>query len=80
MLGLSGLGTCIFITIMLLVLSRRSIMFINTVLSAIGGLSLNIVKHKLPQLIAMVIFITMCTTTISLAFSAIADLVPTHMR
>ncbi|KAM8710481.1 hypothetical protein ACLKA7_017149 [Drosophila subpalustris] len=79
-LGISALGTCIWITILLSCLSRRSIMFINSVISAICGLSLNLVRHQIVQLVAMVVFISMCTSTITLASSAIADMVPTNLR
>ncbi|KAL7732659.1 hypothetical protein ACLKA6_013583 [Drosophila palustris] len=79
-LGISALGSCVWISILLLCLSRRRIMFINSVISAIGGLSLNLVRHQIVQLVAMVVFISMCTSTITLASSVIADMVPTYLR
>ncbi|XP_060657174.1 putative transporter svop-1 isoform X2 [Drosophila nasuta] len=80
MLGAASICCCVFISIMLRLIRRRSVMCINTIIAALAGFSLNFIKHNKVLLAALLIFIAMCTTCISLVASVTADVVPTHLR
>ncbi|KAM8710480.1 hypothetical protein ACLKA7_017148 [Drosophila subpalustris] len=71
---------CVSTGLMLKCLDRRVVLTCNAFVAALFGFSLNFIKRRIPQLVAKILFITLCLSSINLAGSIIMDIVPTMLR
>ncbi|KAL7732657.1 hypothetical protein ACLKA6_013582 [Drosophila palustris] len=71
---------CVSTGLMLKCLNRRVVLTCNAFVAALFGFSLNFIKRRMPQLVAKILFITLCLSSIHLAGSIIMDIVPTVLR
>lgn len=79
-LGVIVVCVALVIQVALLWSTRRLIMFIAAMMSAVCGFSLNLYTFYKLQLIVFVFFIVMANCCISLGTSVIIDMMPTHLR
>ncbi|XP_017843100.2 synaptic vesicle glycoprotein 2A isoform X1 [Drosophila busckii] len=79
-LGVTALSTFIFTSILLVWVKRSLILFINSTIAFLCGFSLNFWTNQHAILIALVVFLSPMACSISLAGSALCDVMPTHMR